>query len=518
MDLSRLPEELLEFILALVKDDVSPEAYWNCLRTSRQWHRVGLGLYKGLGFAASVNIESNFRRCGVQQEHVASDFQLSITLGLKPPSQLYISLLKSFTLHIQHRRVAPPFHSSLTNQGLVQSLAAVFAHTTGLTTFSLRACDGWDFPNLKVPVIPQSLLAGIVEVLPETVVSLELDTAGVDVPPSFELTDEAPDRHMCFQISRILVRLRHLRLRTGHICSHLLPFQSSTQQCDATQSCSYCTSNNHATCALLRAWFMRSIIIWLPWGQTSKNNFFLEAAGSLIDPSLRNPTTILLIHQTDHAEPDRETVVDPPQNVYKLFSWTPESNVSTALRERLEYFNFKPISGHSVKLSAARERPISELKRHSGRTCTEHDILLVAMNRSFQMSLSFEPGNSSPYPYMAEQTMENMLGWTQNSHLSYRFPISEHAEHGKPFWKGKRLWACQFPGCKERCATLVHLRGHHMYAHPECPHYTKWQGYIPCPVLGCVRVGEQGFTNYEQIREHLLAHHVGKCTLLADSS
>ncbi|KAH7385966.1 hypothetical protein BKA66DRAFT_415572 [Pyrenochaeta sp. MPI-SDFR-AT-0127] len=520
-NIQALPEELLETVLGFVKDSAPSESYWNCLKTCHQWHRIGLGLYEGLGYAASAIIESDSRRCDVREGDSQSDFNMSFNLDLAPPSHLYLSLMKCLTIHIHHRRVAASI-SPLSRGDLVESLEKVFSLTKRLTTFSLRFSDGWDFPRLDVPAVPQSMLARLISVLPDTVINLELDTAGTDLPPSTELISQNAEYHLCYQISKILMRLQHLRLRVGHVCDGLHGRHPNARPCQRAESCEFCATNEQSACAFLSSSKMRSMTIWLPWGQTAANNSFVRASAPLLNPSFRNPTIFLLIHQIDNRNPERTSIVDPAITIYKNFSWTPQSNVSNALRDRLEYFRFKSISGSShgpVKGVSIRK---AQMEQDRSRPCTEHEIIVSTQLRRFHISPSLgtrpEPGSTSPYSYMAEQTVENMLSWTQNSHLGYRFPLPEADEPGKPFWKHTKLWRCRFPdGCKERCETLIHLRGHHMYAHPGSLHHREWQGYQPCPSLGCDRIGANGFKAWAEVEEHLLGHHLEPCAFLRDT-
>lgn len=537
-----LPEELVEHILRWVKDTASPTDFWSCLRTCHQWHRVGLGLYKGLGFAACATIESDTRRCDVKEETAGLKFHLRIDFDLKMPSQLYFSLLRSLTIHIRHQRIAIPFAPSR-GCDLVRYLQEVFTTTGLLSTFSLRFADGWDFPNLdvrnaqvrtahetytdfipylQVPAIPQSLLARLVEVLPETVIHLELDTCGTDVPPSMDFTLKNKEEHLCYQISKILARLRRLRLRVGHICNALLAFQTDTQSCNHVASCEYCIASEQATCALLRSWQMRSMTVWIPWGQPAEDNTFVQTSKALMNPSLRNLTVIVLVHQNDEKHNGRTSIIEPSESVYTQFTYRPQSNVSTAVRERLEYFKFNSVTGGTLKSETVAARQRLERLNNFDRICNEHDTLISTSVRLFNLSPSFGPipeaGSTSPYPHMAEQTLESMVSWTQNMHLGYRFPISEGNECGKPFWKESKIWACRVVCCKERCETLVHLRGHHMWAHPERLHEASWSGYEPCPSIGCDRVGMNAFESYREAEEHLLAHHLRPCTFHIDAA
>lgn len=498
----------MEHILRLLEADSARDRWWMYLRTCRQWHRIGLGLYKGLGFAATAIVESDTRRCNVDEEALPDDYPLYIDFDFTPPSELYLSRLRSLTIHVRHQRTATPFRPK-PGADLVTTLQSSFRSMAGLTTFSLKYSEGWEFPDLEVPMISQSRLARLVAAIPHTVVDLELDTAGTDLPPDPELVAHDKGKHLCYQISVILNRLRHLRLRIGHICSDLLGFRPNTPPCSHAPTCDYCSASEAATCLLLRTWKMRTMTIWLPWGQAQETNSFALAATTLLNPSLYNPTTILLIQQTDHMHPDRSSITKPPSNIYNSFTWTPISNVSHAIRSRLDAFAFKPISGHCTTLRA----PAPSSAQTLAQTIAHSTPL-----RRFQLSgtpapqRTIEAGSTTAYPFLALHALEASLAWTQRHHASARFPLSESDQPGKTYWKPgdvggaeKRFWYCEFPGCRER-RGLIGLRGHVMYAHAEQAWRDGGVGRWACVSVGCDRVGERGFGREEELEAHLRGH------------
>ncbi|KAM0800092.1 hypothetical protein BDR22DRAFT_852816 [Usnea florida] len=62
-------------------------------------------------------------------------------------------------------------------------------------------------------------LARILESLPQSCIALELDTRGRDDDPVCGFFVTGTSSHLCTSIQRVLLRLRHLRLRLGSICS-----------------------------------------------------------------------------------------------------------------------------------------------------------------------------------------------------------------------------------------------------------------------------------------------------------
>lgn len=501
--LTKLPEELLEAILAYVKDTGSSIAFRWCLQTCRQWHRIGLGLYKSLGFAACAVIESDARRYSVFAENTYQDPLLEVSLRLEVLSEAYMSLLRSLTIHVQHQGITTSRIPS-SGRDLIQPLKKLFAQTPSLTTFSFRTTDGWDFPSLDVPAIPHSLLARLVRALPETIVHLELDTASTDVPPRADRISHDQDDHLCFQISRIVVRLQRLRLKVGHTCEALLSLRPDADDCDNVDCCDHCHANEQATCNLISRWNMRTLVVWLPWGESILNNTFAIAAHALLDPTFRNPTIVLLVCQTDHHCPDRQSITKPSSSPYLKFTWSVQSNVSLAIRNRLDEFRFKSIWGRS--LNHIRQQP----------------LLSPQPKREFILNNSLdqvpEAGTTTAYPYVAEHEVEQVLSWTQNSHLGYRFPFSESSVSCAPYWKTTDRWACLFPECKTRRQSTFHLAGHHMFAHPKYPWHDTWDGHEPCTITGCDRVGRNGFKIHTEREQHILSHYAKSFPLVTTTT
>ncbi|KAH9866257.1 hypothetical protein J1614_008823 [Plenodomus biglobosus] len=510
-----LPEELLELILEDVKETEHPTLFWNSLRTCQKWHRIGLGLYRGLGFATTVVIESDIRRNEVQYDNGDLMALLEMSLTLETPSKLYMSLLKSLTIHIQHRRNTSLF-TLPRNTNMMSSLETVLLQTNRLSTFSLSFSDGWDFPNLDVPAIPQSWLARIVEILPESVINLEIDSAGTDVPPDPDIQVDQRD-HICYQISKMLGRLRHLRLRMGHVCNTMLGDGFASPNYNLAQSCNQKASKDYkgALDSLISQWHMRALTIWLPWGSALNSDTpFSRACTALLDPKLRNPTVILLIQQTDIYSPKRSTITIPALPVYHRFTWTPHTNVPPSLSKTLPDFRFRTICGYTdANRRLASMNPTTHSRmRPEHRHCKECVKIRHAPTRHFLTSNTFypppEPDTTTSYPYMATQTVENMLSWSTNVHLSYRYPLSQADEPGKSFWRGPDRWSCQLPGCGVRSKSMVHLKGHQIYKHVN---YTPF-GEIRCPSTGCDWIGGINSEDEAVYEAHLMEHHLEPCT------
>lgn len=516
-----LPEELLDSILRHVKETTSPTEFWDCLRTCRRWHRVGLGAYNGVDYAASAIIESDVRAREIHQEEPDINIKLFTDFDLNPPSHLFLAELRSLTVHVHHARTAAPFKPA-TGQDLFASLSKAFSRMRRLTTFSLKFSeDGWDYPTMDIPAIPQSRLASLVRALPDTIVNLELDTASADIPPSDDLLSADSAKHLCHQINRILLRLQHLRLRVSHVCGTLLstpPPQHSDQE---RAECNSCGHGAQAVCRLLRDWNMRGMTIWLHYSVIPTDTTFENTLSALIKPVLRCRSTIMLVRETYFGSRDpQELAAGWGLDARRRVLLSTESNIPFSTRQRLQSWvdRVYGIPG-SRNIWSSRHFP-----------CEEHQVLRSGLYREFEFG---GQGRTpiSPFPYMAEWALEYGRRWAQHEHLGSRYPVVEGDAPSKPFFQcnlfssrpvppqyismeaGGEQWACLFPGCHIKCPSFLYLRGHQSYAHPGQPHKWLYSGLSPCPSNGCDRVGQRGFRDAKDLEQHLLDHHRKLCTM-----
>lgn len=468
-----LPEELTEMLLLQVKIAGPSKDFWNCLKTCRDWHRIGLGIHGELDHTVATIVESYQRRPGQPQEHVDSNFDHRTDFDLGGPSPLYISELRSLTVHVRHARIAAPF-APIPGRDLFESISDMFQGMRKLTTFSLKfACDGWDFPHGDVPAIPQSKLARLVANLPSTVVNLEIDTAGVDVPPGADLV-ASDERHLCFQLGKAIGRLRHLRLRLGHVCGHILHAEQNPPIIGDT-------AVEHGVDGFVlpktsTARSLETFTLWIPnTGDTEAIDLLWSGKRPM---SLKNALMTIIRQEPILTRP---TAVDrhrsPGSLVWKArYSHRGESSIE------------RSVQVHTVNKVHSAMLPPNPL-RH----CAEHDILTTTSRRQFQVGGDVYP--KSDFPYIAEWILESRSRWAQAGHLGARYPAPEAERADKPFWRkptlwhpptlmeyieykdvsvkeGTGLWACLLPGCPARCESLNHLRGHQLYAHPTSVRHT----------------------------------------------
>ncbi|KAF2269832.1 hypothetical protein CC78DRAFT_240553 [Lojkania enalia] len=516
-----LPEELLETILRYVKETTTPEQFWSCLKTCRQWHRIGLRLHGRLDFSQSAIIESDIRRSQIQQEYPATDIRLCTNYSLNSPSQLYLSELRSLTVHVLHTRIASPFRP-IAGLDFFDSLAESLRSIRRLSTFSLKFADeGWDFPHLDVPAVLGSHLSKLVKALPNTVVNLEIDTAGTDVPPSANLLDGAEGKHFCFQLSKIFYRLQYLRLRVTHICKAALPSGYVSRPPPSENDGEQRTDDERELCALAKSWNMRQITLWLPSRQIDEHCPLTSSLQKLINLSTEPKPLATFVYQKEQQWSQRSSLLESGSHIYSHFTWEAKqcSRDGTSAGGRTS--RLSGYSDRNYRSGLIPEPPLG---------CIEHGILQRAPRRYFQLSVY--DYIRSPYPYLAEWLLESANRWAQDGHGGCRYPVPESDHQNKPFWKGSHeippsgsalmagmakgagLYHCLFPKCSTRCESIHHLRGHHLSAHPQKPHEGTYYGAQPCPSAGCPHVGLWGFYKKRDLERHLLEHHRKPCTMV----
>jgi hypothetical protein len=469
------------------------------LRICQTFHRIGLGIHGRLDLAVSTII---------QQEELDGRIETKTDLSFAAPSHIFLCELRSLTVHVLHARIAAPYCAT-SNKDLFSSLADTFRITRKLSTFSLKfPDDGWTVSDKNLPTVLSSDLARLVAALPETVVNLELDTAGIDVAPSQDDIQQNTN-HLCYQLSKLVPRLANLRLRVGHLCESMLPSGSPVRPCPCDEDCDCCSGGGKLMCDAVRSWNLQRLNIWIPIGETEHDESFNRATQLLIKLSHTHGSITTIIRQRDIPANNVRIPIYPVQQ--RLFAWTVESNCPTILRGTLD------VHGMLV--------PRSPFK--APHDCAEHQALTNSPIRKFFLGSEGTP--ASFFSYVAEWLLEDQSRWAQDGHRGCRYPAAEGDLKDKPFWKdshgpplvgahltalerGAGQFACLFPDCRMRCETLHQLRGHNLYAHPEQPHVDIYLGAKPCPSVGCDRIGLRGFHRDEDLEKHLMGHHLQSCS------
>ncbi|KAF2257895.1 hypothetical protein CC78DRAFT_549544 [Lojkania enalia] len=312
IQIHNLPEELLDVILQYVKTSASTGQFWDCFRTCRQWHRIGLGVHGNLELSMLAILESGTRRHKMMQEDPEMNIKIVTNFAIHLPSRLCLSVLRALTVYVMNARIASPFNPN--KKDFFGSLADTFKTTKKLSSFSLKfADDGWDFPFTDVPAISETQLARLVSALPSTVINLEIDTAGADLPRSEEMLKVNPDNYLCYLIGKIFPRLQHVRLRAAHVCQALLESGLNFDPSCCTKA--YCGVRRHIqSCQITFSWALRTLSVWMPIKEDERSSSFIQAAKVLTEhcachsPIIRATSALknkLLAFQVIATAPDR---------------------------------------------------------------------------------------------------------------------------------------------------------------------------------------------------------------------
>ena len=330
-----------------------------------------------------------------------------------------------------------------------------------------------------------------------SVVNLEIDTFGTDVPLSESLLRGDTSKHLCHQIGKRINQLRHLRLRVGHLCESLLAQGPTLGSC--SQTLSSCYGENETICTLLRSWDVRYLTLWLPWGQTEAASSFARTSRLLCERSSLHRPNVKVIYQSNEQQPT-QTINQGLKSVFLSFRLTYLSNYAESTIRGCSSHNDR--SGRFTRLMP----------------CSEHQLLTESPWRYFQIPDRLHGQTSqASYPFAVEWIVEGEWRWAQYHHGSRRYPIAEGRNKEIPFWRDTstrlRLFACLFPKCRVRERLLRSLRRHLVRAHGQWPQDETSHGARPCPSVGCSRVDLYGFYTEKDLEEHLLEHHLRPCTM-----
>jgi hypothetical protein len=208
---SQLPEEILVDIFERIKfsstgtqESITSDIA-SCARTCQQWRRIASPLlYQH--FVLNVNYDYT-------SDTKEYKFHPPFKLWWWQPFQIPTVATWMETLTIElHFNEAGPADRRITLIGFITSLPS-------LTTLSIRAA-----PLQQQHYLSRAQLALIIDAVPPTVTSFELDTKGRDA--SSNLVRQ--DYRLCESLNRLLPQLHHLRLRMGVMCPLFITSTVST--------------------------------------------------------------------------------------------------------------------------------------------------------------------------------------------------------------------------------------------------------------------------------------------------
>ncbi|KAK2784783.1 hypothetical protein FQN52_008868 [Onygenales sp. PD_12] len=224
------PFFFLRRLLLLVRETSSLKEFLSCALVCQNWYREALGLLEAIVVLRNENLD-----------------RFLTSARLRGPDSY---LIQSLTLHLE----IPPSGSLATTSSpwpiarLLHTLSGVISQAMlSLQFFSLRIDDlplglcntdlGGD-EIIAEPSFPATVLIALLEALPVTCHSVELDTSGFEV--------YADGEHLCPEIAKRLRWLHHLRLRVRRLCPKLIDMP-------AKEACYDCPDEMSLPCPYLRS-------------------------------------------------------------------------------------------------------------------------------------------------------------------------------------------------------------------------------------------------------------------------
>lgn len=232
--LSGLPEEILLDILLYIRHISDQSSFASCLLCCRRWYRICQPLlYRDVVlFSGSKNPETNDEyarkdraRLGVRVDSFTtaapSNVQLIRSITIRTAS-CNIDWPKWRPLKILDRRRSERNH-------WYPSLLRTVPLLQNLTSFSLKIGDN----SARVYWTPQGKVTDILDVLPLSVVNLEVDTMGADFATAGPSSSPS---HICAALGRLLPRLRNVRLRLRFLCEDMFDLLDGQREGDEEDS------------------------------------------------------------------------------------------------------------------------------------------------------------------------------------------------------------------------------------------------------------------------------------------
>ena len=214
-----VPAEVLLNIAQFFYDDSGPSNFLNCLLVCRGWHDILKHM--------------------LYRDVVLRDRNLS---NIKNFPVLHLPLIQSLTIGIAQRNIdnlppdvlertgledeetfSSPFAELLEIWNGLRILTQLLPKMDNLSTFSLVM----DLPKTH---IPRPLLAAILRALPQSCVSVDINTDGLD-----DCQNRLKNVHLCVEFRKLLPRLHHLRLQVAMVCCKFLS-DSDQQSVDGSET------------------------------------------------------------------------------------------------------------------------------------------------------------------------------------------------------------------------------------------------------------------------------------------
>ena len=226
MTIDVLPTEILVKILCKVKkcDHLSDtKDFTSALTVSRRWSEcASSAIWRDVVLTSAISID---RFSGALSSLTATRVQcLVIMITAEPthPDDEYVRILDQ-----KYPRV--PWASAATKalSASLAQLADSLPDLSSLRSFSLSVRTQHGESRPFGFLLDRKDLSSILRQLPSSLEDLELDTAGTERAAS-----DADACHLCADIQKLLLRLRHVRLRLGMICRAMFPITDIGSGCE----------------------------------------------------------------------------------------------------------------------------------------------------------------------------------------------------------------------------------------------------------------------------------------------
>lgn len=243
--MERLPEEIILEILRFVRCSADQDTLSSCMLCCRRFYRICLPmLYTDVVLQAGTTwaylAESEMKRIREKFAHRVTSFSSS---GLQQADLITSLTMRTASCNFDWPKWRPWMlleRRKSEREQWLPTLCRVLPQLKALTTFSFKVGDA----EQRVFWTPQSRVADILDVLPASVINLEIDSMGAD----FVTTGPSnTPSHICKSLSRIVPRLRMLRIRLRFLCSSM--FDSVAEDNDRHDSVTD-TEEVQAGCAL----------------------------------------------------------------------------------------------------------------------------------------------------------------------------------------------------------------------------------------------------------------------------
>ena len=221
-----LPTEILVKILCKVKkcNHLSDtKDFTSALTVSRRWSEcASSAIWRDVVLTSAISID---RFSGALSSLTARRVQcLVIIITAEPthPDDEYVRILN-------HKYPRVPWASAATKalSASLAQLADSLPDLSSLRSFSLSVRTQHGESRPFGFLLDRKDLSSILRQLPSSLEDLELDTAGTERAAS-----DADACHLCADIQKLLLRLRHVRLRLGMICRAMFPITDIGSGCE----------------------------------------------------------------------------------------------------------------------------------------------------------------------------------------------------------------------------------------------------------------------------------------------